>query len=116
MQSGTALEPGQVVLVPFPFTDLSEVKRRPVLVLSNRRHNSSSRDFICCGITSNLANSRNSVLIDPMEMAEGSIPVQSRIKFDKVFTLEGSLVVKALGRVSKHKLATVKRGLISLLG
>jgi mRNA interferase MazF len=116
MRSGTALEPGQVVLVPFPFTDLSEVKRRPVLVLSSRRHNSSSRDFICCGMTSNLANRRNSVLIDPTEMAEGSIPVQSRIKFDKVFTLERSLVVKALGRVSQHKLATVKQGLISLLG
>ncbi len=67
-------------------------------------------------MTSNLANRRNSVLIDPTEMAEGSIPVQSRIKFDKVFTLERSLVIKALGRISKHKLATVKHGLISLLG
>ncbi len=116
MQSGTALEPGEVVLVPFPFTDLSGVKRRPVMVLSNRRHNSSSRDFICCGMTSNLANKRNSVLIDSTEMTEGSIPVRSRIKFDKIFTLERSLVVKALGRVSHNKLATVKQGLISLLG
>ena len=115
MQSGTALEPGEVVLVPFPFTDLSEVKRRPVLILSNRAHNSSSKDFICCGMTSNPANRRNSILIDPTEMAEGSIPVRSRIKYDRVFTLDRSLVVKALGMVSEQKLATVKRGLISLL-
>ncbi len=116
MQSGTALEPGEVVLVPFRFTDLSEVKRRPVLVLSSRRHNSSSPDFVCCGMTSNLANRRNSVVIDPTEMSEGSIPLRSRIKFDKVFTLEKSLVVKALGKVSQQKLAAVKHGLIFLLG
>ncbi len=116
MQSGTALEPGQVVLVPFPFTDLSEIKRRPVLILSNRAHNGSSRDFICCGMTSNLGNRLNSVLIDPKEMVEGSIPVRSRIKYDKVFSLERSLVVKVLGKVSQQKLATVKQGLISLLG
>jgi hypothetical protein len=67
-------------------------------------------------MTSNLASRRNSVLIDPTEMAEGSIPVQCRIKYDKVFTLERSLVVKILGRVSTQKLATVKQGLISLLG
>ncbi len=67
-------------------------------------------------MTSNLANRRNSVLLDPAEMAEGSIPVESRIKYDKVFTLERSLVLKSLGRVSSQKLATVEQGLVSLLG
>lgn len=115
MQSGTALESGEVVLVPFPFTDLSQVKRRPVLILSNRNHNSVSKDFICCGMTSNLGNRRNSILLDPSEMAEGAIPVKSRVKYDKVFTLEKSLIVKALGMVSQGTLAKVRQGLISLL-
>src|ERR1700728_1888073 len=86
MLSGIKLERGDVVLVPFPFTDLSEIKRRPVLVLSGGRHNNSSKDFICCGITSNLVNRRNSIILEPSEMVEGSIPTRSRIKFDKVFT------------------------------
>jgi mRNA-degrading endonuclease toxin of MazEF toxin-antitoxin module len=116
MQSGTVLDSGEVVLVPFPFTDLSQIKRRPVLVLSNRNHNKTSRDFICCGITSNLGNRRNSVLLDPSEMADGMIPVRSRVKYDKVFTLESSLVLKVLGKISQQKLGKVKRGLISLLG
>ena len=115
MQSGTALDSGKVVLVPFPFTDLSQIKRRPVLVLSNRNHNGTSRDFICCGITSNLANRRNSVLLEPSGMVEGEIPVRSRIKYDKVFTLEKSLVVKELGKVSQQKRDKVRAGLISLL-
>jgi mRNA-degrading endonuclease toxin of MazEF toxin-antitoxin module len=108
------LDGGEVVLVPFPFTDLSQVKRRPVLVLSNRRHNGASKDFICCGMTSNLGNRRNSVMLDPSEMAQGAIPVRSRIKYDKVFTLENNLVVKELGKVSEQKLDKVRRGLISL--
>jgi mRNA interferase MazF len=115
MQSGTAFSGGEIVLVPFPFTDLSQVKRRPVLILSNRSHNRTSRDFICCGITSNLENSRNSILLDPSELTEGTIPVRSRIKYAKVFTLEKTLVGKRLGRVSQQKLEKVRRGLISLL-
>ena len=116
MPSGTTLEAGEVVLVPFPFTDLSQVKRRPVLVLSGRKHNKASRDFICCGITSNLDNRRNSILLEPSDMVEGSIPTRSRIKFDKVFTLEQGLVLKSLGRVSSNELAQVRSGLVSLLG
>ena len=114
--SGTRLESGEVVLVPFPFTDLSQTKRRPVLVLSGGKHNQASKDFICCGVTSNLGNRRNSVLLDPSELVEGSIPTRSKIKFDKVFTLEQSLILKSLGKVSPNKLAQVTKGLISLLG
>jgi mRNA interferase MazF len=116
MPSGTRLESGEVVLVPFPFTDLSQIKRRPVLILSGKKHNKASEDFICCGITSNLSNRRNSILLEPSEMIEGSIPTRSRIKFDKVFTLEQSLILKSLGRVSSNKLSQVTKGLISLLG
>ena len=116
MQSGTAPESGEIVLVPFPFTDLSQTKRRPVLVLSNRAHNTTSNDFICCGLTSNLGNYRNSIPLDPTEMVEGYIPRRSRIKYDKVFTLEKSLIIKGLGKVGADKVAKVKSGLVSLLG
>src|SRR5438445_9752634 len=114
--SGIRFESGEVVLIPFPFTDLSQVKRRPVLILSSSRHNRDSRDFISCGITSNLGNRRNSVMLDPSDMVDGSIPTRSRIKYDKVFTLEKGLLLSVLGRFSSHKLRTVKSSLISLLG
>jgi len=114
--SGIRFESGEVVLIPFPFTDLSQVKRRPVLILSSSRHNRDSRDFISCGITSNLGNRRNSVMLDPSEMVDGSIPTRSRIRYDKVFTLEKGLVLRGLGKVSSQKLSQVRSGLISLLG
>src|SRR2546426_11954448 len=114
--SGIRFEIGETIMIPFPLTDLSQVKRRPVLILTSSRHNRDSRDFITCGIPSNLGNRQNSVMLDPSEMVDGSIPTQSRIKYDKVFTLEKGLVLRGLGKVSSQKLSQVRSGLISLLG
>ncbi len=101
--------------MPFPFTDLSQSKRRPVLILSNLQHNMATRDFISCGITSNLRNRAFSVLLDPSEMVEGMLPVRSRIKYDKIFTLEKSLVIKRVGKINPEKLRQVRALLTSLL-
>jgi len=108
-------EAGDIVLVPFPFTDLTAVKRRPVLVLSRRDFNAGSPDFIVCGITSNLANAAHSVLIDRQDLAKGRIPGPSRIKVGKVATLLQSLAVRTLARVRPEVLARVRKELLSIL-
>lgn len=113
-KSGIRFEIGEVVLVPFPFTDLSQTKRRPVLIISNIAHNLSSDDFVCCGITANLDNKHYSILLEPSEMIDGAIPVTSRIKFDKIFTLKKSLAVKRLGKVNSKKINQVRDALVSL--
>ena len=114
MQSGIRFESGEVVLVPFPFTDLSKSKRRPVLIISNAQHNARSYDFVCCGITSNLNNQPYSILLDPGDMTEGVLPVRSRIKYDKIFTLEKNLVIKRLGKVNSVIMGQVRSSVISL--
>ena len=43
-----------IVLVPFPFSDLSGQKVRPVLILSNDAYNQQSADVVVCGLTTNL--------------------------------------------------------------
>jgi len=45
---------GEIVLIPVPFSDLSSVKKRPVLVISNTSHNFTSSDILVAAITSNL--------------------------------------------------------------
>ena len=108
-------ERGDVVLIPFPFTDLSSLKQRPVLVLSHRAYNGSSPDFIVCGITSVLSGRPHAIPLLPTDMARGSLPLESRIRADKIFTLHQSLVKRRLGRVKPGVLAEVKKELLSLL-
>ena len=114
MPSGIRFEGGEVVLVPFPFTDLSQTKRRPVLIISNSQHNATSDDFVSCGITSNLSNRPYSVLLDPADMLEGSFIVRSRIKYDKIFSLEKDLAIKRLGKVNSGLLSQVRSSLASV--
>ncbi len=114
-RSGISFEQGEILLVAFPFSDLTRFKQRPVLVLSNKDHNDSSSDFVCCGITSNLDNKEYSVILDRNDMQWGNIPKTSRIKFNKIFTLEKSLVRKRLGRINTKKLKHVQKALRGLL-
>lgn len=114
-RSGISFEQGDILLIAFPFSDLTKAKQRPVLVLSNKNHNYSSSDFICCGITSNLNNKKYSIILDKSDMQQGNIPKTSRIKFNKIFTLEKSLVIKRIGRINVKKLRQVQKALMELL-
>ena len=78
MTSGIKFERGDIVIIPFPFTDLSSVKQRPVLVLSNNSYNTSCEDFIVCGITSNVKSTSYAVEIANENLEIGTIPIDSR--------------------------------------
>jgi mRNA interferase MazF len=54
MPSTTNFRQGDVVLVPFPFTDLSAIKQRPALVLSPERLNNVRTDLVVAAITSQI--------------------------------------------------------------
>src|SRR3990172_9177135 len=112
---GMTYEPEDFVLVPFPFTNLTTAKRRPVLVLSSRDFNAQSNDFIVCGITSNLADAPHSVLIDNKDMAKGRLPAPSRIKVGKIATLLQSLSIRTVGRVKPDILTPARKELLTIV-
>lgn len=109
MPSGTTLEQGDVVLLEFPFSDLSAAKQRPVLVLSRGSYNATSTDMVVCAMTSNLSSAAHSVLVDSSDMEKGRLVAESRIRADKVFTAAQSLVTKRVGRVKAGVVAQVKK-------
>ncbi len=108
-------EQGDIVLVPFPFTDLSTTKQRPALVISKSAYNSATQDVVTCGITSNLENAGYSVLIDNPDLAVGSIPLKSMVKVGKVFTLKQSLILKKLGKLKPATFQKVKEEMQKLI-
>jgi len=115
MKFGIHFNQGDIILVPFPFSDLSSIRQRPVLVLSNSDYNKTSDDIITCGITSNLKDTNCSVLIENKDLLEGNLSIKSRIKVDKLFTLEKTIVKKKLGRITKEVFNRVKNELFKLV-
>ena len=107
MTSGIKYEQGEILIVPFPFSDLSGIKQRPVLVLSKADYNQRSEDIITCGITSNIKDSEHSVLINNNNLVHGSIPTESRIKVDKLFTLEENIVRKKIAKINEKMMEQV---------
>jgi len=107
-------EQGEILIVPFPFSDLSSIKQRPVLVLSKDIDNTSSNDVITCGITSFLKDTKYSILIDDNNLEKGQIPVKSRIKIDKLFTLDKNIIKKKLAKLNKKTFEKVRKEFFNL--
>ena len=108
-------EQGEIIIVPFPFSDLSSIKQRPVLVLSRSKDNMDSDDIITCGLTSNLKNSKYSVLITNNDLEKGQIPKDSRIKVDKLFTIDKNIVKKKVALLKKDVFNQVKKEFVNLV-
>ncbi len=112
--STTSYRRGDIVLVSFPFTDLTFAKRRPALVVSPDIFNELNQDLIPLAVTSQLSPSPYSISVLPGDCEEGVLPRESMVKLTKVFTLSSALVVKKLCRLGDRQLNVVLVGLRSL--
>ena len=108
-------EQGEIVLAPFPFTDLTTIKQRPLLVISNNDYNGKTSDLVTCDITSNPKDTDFSVLINNKDLIIGQIPVESRIKVDKLFTLSQSIIKKKISKVKESIFNEVKKEFLKIL-
>jgi len=89
-----------IVLVPFPFSDLSGQKVRPVLILSNDAYNQQSADVVVCGLTTNLSPAPYSIIIEVTDVEQpGTLRHKSKIKADTIASLEQSILIKQIARL-----------------
>jgi mRNA interferase MazF len=105
-------ERGGLVLIPFPFSDLSAAKKRPVLLLTRP---DAYGDFIALAVTSH-PQTDHGIALDPADLLQGSLPLASWIRTDRVVTLNTSLVVKELGRVSEAVITAALSRLCAFVG
>lgn len=99
-----SLSVGQVVLAAFPFSDLTNTKIRPCLVIGIADYD----DVVLCQITSKRYNSNLAVPLAVSDFQQGSIAISSYIWPDKLVTLDKSIVKQVLGVISDDKLDEVK--------
>ncbi len=111
MPSTIAYRQGDIVLVSFPFTDLTSSKRRPALVLSPDSFNAAGEDLVLAAITSHITDSPDAVLLERGDFAEGWLPRKSLVKTTKLFTMHSSLVAKRICALRFEKMEEVLRSM-----
>lgn len=94
---------GDVVVVPFPFSDLSAAKRRPALVLAALEGD----DLILCQITSKAVRDSYSVSIEDLHFKEGGLKQPSNIRPNRIFTADSHIVRYRIGHLHVEKLSEV---------
>ncbi len=89
-----------IALVPFPFSDLSGQKVRPVLILSNDAYNQQSADVVVCGLTTNLSPAPYSIIIEVTDVEQpGTLRHKSKVKADAIASLEQTILIKQIARL-----------------
>jgi len=102
---------GSIVLVTFPFSDLSATKLRPAIVLASAERD----DWILCQITSNPYSDRNAVQIGETDFTSGSLQRTSFARPGKLFTANTSLMKSEVGRLTPLAFQNVLNSVIEIL-
>ncbi len=113
MPSTTSYRRGDVVLVPFPFTDLSSTKTRPAVVVNVSGFERSTGDFIAALVTSTPQATPFDCALQDWQQARLLSPSWVRAK---LVTPSPSLVRYRPGRLSRRDLAEVEARLRRALG
>ncbi len=100
---------GDVVLLPFPFTDLTSSKQRPALIISDDEFNREGIDVVMCAITSQSPDetSKYELSLKLEEMKNAGLPKPSKVKCGKIVTLDSRLIKKKLGKISNSSMKSV---------
>lgn len=102
---------GDIIVVPFPFSDLSNSKRRPALVLADLIGD----DIILCQITSKNIKDNYSIPIINDDFSSGSLHQNSNIRPNRIFTADKNIILKKVGKIKQSKFVEVSQTVIDLI-
>lgn len=95
---------GEVVVLPFPQTNLQTGKRRPALVVANL----SGDDLILCQVTTQARSDAYSVPLVATDFERGRLAVDSFIRSSRLFTVEAAVILYTAAKVTDAKLQEVR--------
>jgi mRNA interferase MazF len=92
---------GDIVLLPYPYTDLSQTKQRPAVIISNEAAN--SQNYIVAKITSVIRDDQFSFAISPSDI-DRALRFESEVRTNEVFTVNQTLIIKKFASFKKESL------------
>ena len=102
---------GSVVLVRFPFSDLSASKLRPAVVLAGVDRD----DWILSQVTSNPYSDTGAVALSDSDFVSGSLQRTSYARPGKLFSANSSIMVRIAGELKQQKLTSIIDSVIAVL-
>jgi mRNA interferase MazF len=102
---------GDVVIIPFPFTDLSDSKKRPAFVVADLIGD----DIIVCQITSKSKSDPFSLPLSTHDFISGGLPVDSFIRPNKIFTADKNIILSVAGHLSQNKINDTLNAVITII-
>lgn len=111
----TRFELGDVVLVPFPFTDQSTTKKRPAAVISSQAYNTERPDLIIMAVTSQLKPTAILGEVIVQDWQGAGLLKPSAIK-PVITTIEKPLVIRTIGRLQDYDQQALQNALRIMLG
>jgi len=111
MKDGMVIDQRDIILMPFPYTNLSSSKKRPVLILSNSKYHKNNNNVICCPLTSSKKFFQEGILIDNNNLESRYLKYTSIIKPSIIFTILQERIIKKIGRLNIEKTKEVIKNL-----
>jgi mRNA interferase MazF len=105
------LATGQVVIVHFPFSDLSHSKLRPAVVLAEAGRG----DWLLCQVTSKSYGDSRAIQIVAADFVQGSLRVTSFARPAKLFTAHGNLIAGQIGELQPAKFSAIRDAVVRLV-
>jgi mRNA interferase MazF len=102
---------GEVVVIPFPFSDLSGSKRRPALVIADW----GGDDIMLCQITSQAKRDGLEIPLQAMDFTHGCLPINSHIRPNKIFTAHRRIIRYVAGQIDDRKYGEVAQRIVELV-
>jgi len=109
---------GDVILIAFPYTNFSQLKKRPTLIISADWYNRLRKDIIVLPISSKIPirPKRDDYVLSQRDQRAAGLPKPSVIKLGKVMTLEKRFVLETMGRLPEENLRKVLRRFLDVVG
>ena len=102
---------GDVVVAPFPFSDLTASKRRPALVVAAL----TGDDVLLCQITSQAKSGTYSVPIARSDLVTGSLRVESNARPNRLFTADSNIILYKAAALDPARLQQVTDRIVEIL-
>jgi mRNA interferase MazF len=101
---------GDIIVIPFPFSDLSRTKRRPAYVAATSIYD----DLVLCQITTSLDPDKFSIPIIQTNFSSGSLNRTSLVRPNMIFTADKSIVLYKAGKLVNSKIKEIEYELVKM--